>query len=146
MILFLLAASGRRPGSPTVHCLLPLMPLGHCDAVMAGDRSPEKQGRWEPARRLISSLGTLSWAVPGAFCGDSAHAEPRLSDGSSFEGGDFFLPKKEPQTQQLTLNLVAFQDGLGEATVFSVPATASPLCPLLPKLGLWGTESILSAL
>lgn len=62
--------------------------------------------------------GLISWIF--------AHGEPWLSDGSSLEGGDFFLAKKEPQTQWLTLNLVDFHDELGKSVLCSCSSLSPP--------------------
>lgn len=115
-----------------VHWLLPPMWwwLAH------SDHSPEEQGKGTLLGESLSSLA-------GAFCtegtaqswadGDSgliswifAHGEHWLSDGSSLEGGDFFLAKKEPQTQWLTLNLVNFHDELGKSVFCSCSSISPP--------------------
>lgn len=76
--------------------------------------------------------GWISWLL--------AHGEPWLSDGSSFPDGNFVLPKKEPHTQWLTWNLVAFRDGPGKSQgVFCLCSSTSPLYPAL-KLGHEGRE------
>lgn len=88
--------------------------LGESISSLAGDFCTEGTAQsWAEG-----DSGLISWIF--------AHGEPWLSDGSSLEGGDFFLAKKEPQTQWLTLNLVSFHDGLGKSVFCSCSSISPP--------------------
>ena len=77
--------------------------------------------RWEGDSDLIS------WVF--------AYREPWLLEGSSLENGNFFLSKKDPQTQWLILNLVAFQDGLGKSQGVLCSCSSISPSPLAPEAG-----------
>lgn len=97
-------------------------------------------------RGVLSSLGTLTGCAGHVLCSRGcselgrklslisavvAYGESWLSDENSLKNGDFFLPKKDPQTQWLTLNFVAFQDVLGESQgVFCSCSNISPSPPV----------------
>lgn len=102
------------------------------------------RNRWIFSR--AGSLGTLTGCAGHVLCSRGcselgrklslisavvAYGESWLSDENSLKNGDFFLPKKDPQTQWLTLNFVAFQDVLGESQgVFCSCSNISPSPPV----------------